>query len=90
MTYQDLFVGAVAVALGVLGLLASIRNWELCYRSWKTEWIEALGGRLAVRAVYAMLGLGLIGLGLAIASGFAPNKSAVSPALSPAFADRQH
>ena len=87
MTYQDLFVGAVAVSLGTLGLLASIRNWDLC--SWKTEWIEALGGRLAVRAVYAMLGLGLISLGFAIASGFAPNKSAMSPRLLPAFADRQ-
>ena len=90
MTYQDLFVGAVAVSLGVLGLLASIRNWELCYQSWKTEWIESLGGRVAVRAVYAMLGLGLIGLGVAIAGGFAPNKSAVAPRLLPAFAARQH
>ncbi|MBP89359.1 MAG: hypothetical protein CMJ64_22045 [Planctomycetaceae bacterium] len=89
MTYQDLFVGAVAVSLGVLGLLASIRNWELCYRSWKTEWIKGVGGRLAVRAIYALLGLGLISLGLAIAGGFTPNKSAVSPRLQPVFADRQ-
>ena len=89
MTYQDLFVGAVAVSLGVIGLLASIRNWELCYRTWKIEWIEAFGGRMAVRAVYAVLGLGLISLGLAIAGGFAPNKSAASPRLLPAFADRQ-
>ena len=90
MTYQDLFVGSVAISLGLLSLIAAIRNWELCYQSWKAEWLEALGGRLAVRAVYAMLGLGLISLGLAIAAGFAPNKSAVlAPRLLPAFADRQ-
>ena len=77
MTYQDVFVGSVAIALGVVGMLASICNWELCYRSWKTEWIESVGGRMAARAVYGLLGLGLISLGIAVALGFAPNKSAV-------------
>lgn len=89
MTYQDLFVGGVAISIGVVGLLASIGNWDLFFQTWKAEWIEARGGRIAVRAVYAMLGLGLIGLGLAIAGGFAPNKSAESQRLSPVFADRQ-
>lgn len=88
MTHQDVFVGAVAVALGVLGLLAAVRNWELCYQSWKTEWIESLGGRIAARAAYGLVGLGLISLGLAIAAGFAPNKSAVTIGLQPTLSAR--
>lgn len=86
MTYPDIFVGSVAIGVGLLALLASLRNWELFFRSWKAEWIERLGGRTAVRTAYALFGIVLITLGIAIAWGFAPNKSSAFWRLQPTSA----
>ncbi len=71
----DMFVGVVAVALGLAILLSSATNWQNAYRLRKTRWLEARLGRSGARVVLAVLGVALIALGVAIAMGFAPNAS---------------
>jgi hypothetical protein len=75
MNPEHLFVGGVAVALGVTALLVSVGNWDACYRFSKIRWVESRGGRAAARCTYAVLGALLVMLGIAIALGFGPNAS---------------
>ena len=75
MNPEELFVGGVAIALGALAVAAAIGNWDRCFQSAKVRWIETLGGRRTARAMYALVGIALIVLGVAIALGFGPNKS---------------
>ena len=77
MNHEELFVGAVSIALGVAGVVAAIRNWDSYYQLDKVRWLETVWGRRAARIVYGFLGMLLIALGVAIALGFGPNKSAV-------------
>jgi hypothetical protein len=76
MNLEELFVGGVAILLGLAGIVAAIGNWDRCYRSTKVRWIESLGGRAAARVFFALIGAFLIVLGAAIALGFGPNKKA--------------
>jgi hypothetical protein len=75
MNLEELFVGFVAVTLGALAAAAAVSNLDWCYRLHKIRWIEARWGRAGARIFYALLGAALIGLGVAIALGFGPNKS---------------
>lgn len=72
MEVQDVFVGAVAIGIGIFALLSGVLNWEWSYRLWKARWVEARFGRRAARAFYVILGLSMIALGIAIAAGFGP------------------
>jgi hypothetical protein len=75
MSGEQTFIGLVAVTLGGLALSAAIWNWDWCYRLDRVRWVERRWGREWVRVLYALLGAGLIGLGVAIALGFSPNSS---------------
>ena len=68
MIHTDHFVGGVSAVLGVVLLAAAALNWPWCYRLTKIRWIEAVCGRIGVRLILALLGVGLIVLGLAIAT----------------------
>lgn len=78
MNYEQLFVGGISILLGTLALVAGASNREIFFELKKIRWIEGLGGRMLARATYALLGLVMIGLGIAIAMGFAPNSSAAA------------
>ncbi len=78
MTHEQLFVGGTAIALGVLSVTAGASNLDVFFQMTKIRWIETCGGRTLARATYAMIGVTLIGLGIAIAMGFAPNSSLTS------------
>ena len=78
MTHEQLFVGATSIALGVLSVAAGASNLDVFFQFTKIKWIEMRGGRALARATYAMVGVTLIGLGIAIAMGFAPNSSVTS------------
>jgi hypothetical protein len=73
MAGQDLFVGAVAVAIGVFALGSAIFNWDWSYRLWKARWVESRFGRRGARVFYVMLGVLMITLGVAIAAGLGPH-----------------
>ena len=75
MNIRDLFVGAVAITLGVIILVGGAGNFNWWYELRKARWIDARFGRRAARILFATIGLALISLGLAIACGFAPNIS---------------
>ena len=74
MAMQDVFVGAVAICIGLFALLSAIFNWDWSYRLWKARWAEARFGRRGARVFYVILGLAMIALGVAIAVGFGPNR----------------
>ena len=78
MTIEQMFVGGTSIALGLLSIAAGASNLDIFFQAKKFKWIETCGGRTLVRAVYAMIGVTLIGLGVAIALGFAPNFSVTS------------
>jgi small neutral amino acid transporter SnatA (MarC family) len=75
MTLQDVFVGAVAVGIGLFALLSAAFNWDWSYQFWTARWVESRFGRRGARVFYVILGLVMIALGVAIATGFGPNDS---------------
>lgn len=78
MNHTDLFVGSVAMGLGLLAIVAAASNWNACYQLDKVRWLEDQWGRSTLRWVYALVGLILFVLGIAIAAGLGPNVSASS------------
>lgn len=54
------------MALGLLALIAAIHNRDCYFRLPKARWIQDRWGRGTARVVYALLGIGLITLGIVI------------------------
>jgi hypothetical protein len=80
----DYFMGALAITLGALALLASLLNWEAAFQLRKAQWLETRFGRPGARLSLAVLGAVLLALGVAIALGYAPNarpQSFLAPAV---------
>lgn len=69
MINPDVFVGSVAIGLGLLVCSAAVFNWEWYYRLHKARWIESICGRGGARVFFVILGIGLIVLGVSIATG---------------------
>jgi hypothetical protein len=67
--FTDLLVGGLSTVLGAVGLAAAAGNWNWFYQLRIAQWMETNWGRGSARAYYAILGLLLIALGLAIMSG---------------------
>ncbi|MCO6456855.1 MAG: hypothetical protein J5I93_16275 [Pirellulaceae bacterium] len=74
MQLQDVFVGSVSIAIGLLALAAAIGNWEVSFQLRAGRWFERRWGRMGARVAYAVLGASLIALGIALAAGFGPNR----------------
>jgi hypothetical protein len=75
MNVLDLFVGSVSIGLGVLALVAALFNWNASYQLDKARWLEDQWGRSTLRWIYALVGLVLVALGVAIAAGIGPPAS---------------
>ena len=75
MNVPDLFVGGVAITLGVIVMVGGGGNSSWWFELRKARWLESRLGRTGARVLFAFCGAMLILLGLAIASGFGPNKS---------------
>ncbi len=76
MVAQDICVGLISTSLGLFSLVSAVSNWEWFFQLRKMRWLEDRLGRTRARVTAGLLGCGLIVLGIAIALGFAPNKSA--------------
>jgi small neutral amino acid transporter SnatA (MarC family) len=72
--YDELFVGSVSVALGLFFFFVAVLNWEWYFSLRSAQIIQRGLGRVGARIFYLLLGTGLLGLGIAIALGFGPNK----------------
>ena len=70
----DYFVGGVSVVIGAVMLFFASFNWDRFSTLRKPRWFEDRLGRTGARLFFAALGAALIGLGIAIAAGFAPNE----------------
>ena len=70
MNRQDLFMAAVALLLALLAFSAALGNGEHYYRLPKVRWIDERWGRKTARVWYAVMGLALAALGVAILSGW--------------------
>ena len=68
MNGADLFVGGLAVLIGLGGLAASAGR-SAGLRWSKMQWLERTVGLAVARVIYALAGLSLIALGIAIARG---------------------
>ena len=68
--HEDLFVGFVAVAVGLFLVGCAVANWQWYYSLWSAQWLQRLFGRWGARCFHTLLGLGLIALGIAIALGY--------------------
>ena len=78
MNNEQFLVGGTSILIGLLSVAAGASNLDIFFHATKMKWVEGRGGRTLARAIYAMIGVSLIGLGIAIAMGFAPNLSANS------------
>jgi small neutral amino acid transporter SnatA (MarC family) len=72
--YEELFVGSVSVALGLFFFFVAVLNWDWYFSLRSARIIQRCFGRIGARIFYLLLGIGLVGLGIAIALGFGPNK----------------
>lgn len=73
MSIADIFVGSVALVLGIAALVAALFNLEAAFQLPKAQAIENRYGRRGARICFAVLGLLLVGLGCLALVGFAPN-----------------
>ena len=73
MSFADLFVGSVALVLGIGALVAALFNLEAAFQLPTAQAIENRFGRKGARICFAVLGLLLVGLGCLALIGFAPN-----------------
>jgi len=69
-TGEDIFVGAIAIILGLLGLYGSLARQRWFFGLRKVRWLESRVGRTAARWVCVALAAALIFFGGAIAMGF--------------------
>ena len=83
MQIADIFVGSVSVVLGVAALAIAAANWGPGFQFWIGHAIDSRSGRTATRIVYAVVGIALVALGMAIMLGFAPNARRQSSAAEP-------
>jgi small neutral amino acid transporter SnatA (MarC family) len=68
--YEDLIVGSVAVALGLLLFATALLNGSWLYALHTSRWLESCLTRTGTRVLHALLGLALVALGVAVAQGF--------------------
>lgn len=67
--FADQFVGIAAVCVGLFVGAAAATNWPWYYTLRSARFLEARLGRTGARMVHAVVALGLIALGIAIATG---------------------
>lgn len=67
---QDVFVGVVTCLTGLLFILGAAANNEVLLTLNKVRWLNGLWGRSATRLFLAVLGIGLIALGVALTRGW--------------------
>lgn len=70
MVAEQIFVGAIAMAIGAAAFVAAAVNWESCFQLPKLQWIERRYGRGGARWFCGLLGVTFMMLGAAIAAGF--------------------
>jgi hypothetical protein len=66
----DWFVGGVAIAIGLVALVAALRNDQRAFALPKLFWLDQKLGRGRARLVMALIGAALIALGTLIALGY--------------------
>ena len=70
MNPQELLVGGLAILIGAVAIVAAATNWDDSFRLRLARVVDRRFGRGAARAFYALIGLTLIALGVAIAVGY--------------------
>jgi hypothetical protein len=73
MDPRDLFVGGLAIVMGVSLIVVAALGSEAPFRLPKLRWLESQIGRGPSRATLAAIGLGLVVLGALIAAGVSPS-----------------
>ena len=66
---EDRFVALFALVAGAFSLAGAVFEWSFFMNHRKARLVQSVLGRTGARILYAVLGVGLIALGLAAASG---------------------
>ena len=74
MIPHQLFIGSVALVLGVLALGAALANYDGMFQLAKLRMLEETVGRSGARLACGLLGCGLIVVGGLIVTGVLPRK----------------
>lgn len=69
-SHEDLFVGAASIILGLFLIGCAVTGWDWYYALGTARWIQQRLGRRGARLVHALVGLGLVVLGVAIVLGY--------------------
>ena len=67
---QDIFVGVITCCVGLVFLFGAATNNQFLLDLQKMRWVSKLWGRTGARIFVALLGLGLILLGVLIIRGW--------------------
>ena len=70
MNRQDIFMAVLALSLALLAFMAAVQNRDQYYRLPKVRWVDERWGRKSARVVYAIAGMVLAALGVAILCGW--------------------
>ncbi len=68
--YEDWFVGAVTIGLGVFLVTVAAANWQWYYSLTTARLLKRWFGARGARWFHALLGILLVTLGVAVARGF--------------------
>lgn len=71
--YADWIVGSVALVLGVTLCWSAVQVSPWLFALPKVQWLERRLGNRAAQAILLVIGLVMIGLGIAIAAGWKVN-----------------
>ena len=70
MNYADIFVGGVAIVLGIVTLTSALGSSEAVYQLPKIRWLAAQYGQNSARGILIALGILLLALGVMITLGW--------------------
>lgn len=76
------------MAAGLFTLIAAIANWDWFFNNWRARVVTDMLGREGARMLYAVLGVALLGGGIAVMTGAFGSKRA--PGELPQYEARNH
>jgi hypothetical protein len=75
---QQTWMGWVFAGVGAFSIAGAVKDWDWFMLSRRSRWMVSLFGRKAARAVYGVLGVGILVTGVLVALGIVGGPPAAS------------